>query len=92
MSFKVVEPRLNKIFSEFGIPEVLRAGKSPLFNGKDFSHFAQTLEFKHRKVTPLWPQANREVECFMQTITKTTEAAKLNHQQWKEKLWDLLFN
>ena len=92
VSFKVVEPRLNKIFSEFGIPEVLRTDNGPPFNGKDFANFARTLGFKHRKVTPLWPRANGEVERFMRTIKKTVEAAKVDHQPWKEKLCDLLRN
>ena len=92
VSFKIVEPRLNKIFSEFGIPEVLRTENGPPFNGKDFAHFARTLGFKHRKVTPLWPRANGEVERFMRTIKKPFEAAKVDHQPWKEKLCDLLRN
>ena len=58
-----------------------------LLNWKYFAHFAQTLGFKHAQVTPLWPRANREVECFMQTIKKTSEAAKLDHQPWKEAVW-----
>ena len=92
VSFKVVELRLNKIFSEFSIPEVLRTDNGPPFNGKDFAHFAQTLGFKHRKVTPLWPRADGDVERFMRTIMKSAEAAKVDHQPWKEKLCDLLRN
>lgn len=92
ITYVIVEPRLNKIFSEFGISEVVRADNGLLFNAKDFAHFAQTLGFKHRKVTLLWPRANRELKCFMQTIKKTAEAAKLDHQPWKERLCDLLCN
>lgn len=92
VSFKVVEPRLNKIFSEFGIPEVVRTDNGPPFNGKEFADFAQTLGFKHRKVTPLWPRANGEVERFMRTIKKAIEAAKVDHRPWKEELCDLLRN
>ena len=92
VSFRVVEPRLNKMFAEFGIPEVLRSDNGPPFNGKDFAHFAQTLGFKHRKVTPLWPRANGEVERFMRTVKKTIEAAKVEHRPWKEELCDLLRN
>ena len=43
---KVVIEKLDKIFSEYGIPEVLRTD-----NGQQFG-------FKHRKTTPIWPQAN----------------------------------
>ena len=92
VSFKVVEPRLNKFFSEFGNPEVSRTDNGPPFNGKDFAHFAQTLGIKHCKVTPLWPRANGEPERFMRTIKKTVEAAKVDHQPWREKLCDLLRN
>ncbi|KAK3726816.1 hypothetical protein QZH41_019607 [Actinostola sp. cb2023] len=77
VSFRVVAPRLDKIFAEFGIPEVVRSDNGPPFNGKEFEQFAKTLGFKHRKVTPLWPLANGEVERFMRTIKKTIEAAKL---------------
>lgn len=92
VSFKVVEPRLNKIFAEFGIPETVRTDNGPPFNGKEFANFSQTLGFKHRKVTPLWPRANGEVERFMRTIKKTIEAAKVDHQPWKDVLCDLLRN
>ena len=57
-SASTVIPQLDKTFSTFGIPEIVRSDNGPPFNGREFREFAQTLGFKHRKVTPLWPRAN----------------------------------
>ena len=89
---KLVIPRLNKIFSEFGIPEVVRSDNGPPYNSQDFRDFADSLGFKHRKVTPLWPRANGEVERFMRTIKKAVNTAKTESRPWKEELCKLLHN
>ena len=91
-SAKVVITRLDKIFAEFDIPEVVRSYNGPPFNGHDFKNFAETLGFKHRKVTPLWPRLNGEVERFMRTIKKTIHAATTEGKPWKEELCTLLRN
>ena len=54
--------------------------------------FAQTLGFKHRKVTPLWPRPNGQVERFMRTIKKSVAAAKEEGKPWKTELFQLLRN
>ena len=36
----------------------------PPFHGGEFAQFAKYLGFKHRKVYPMWPEANREVKRF----------------------------
>ncbi|XP_063970809.1 uncharacterized protein K02A2.6-like [Lytechinus pictus] len=60
-----VIPKLDRIFSSFGVPSVVRTDNGPPFNGAYFNQFANYLGFKHRRVTPRWPQANGEVERFM---------------------------
>ena len=55
---KVVIEKLDKIFSEYGIPEVLRTDNRPPMNSADFQNFSKQFGFKHRKTTPIWPQAN----------------------------------
>ena len=89
---KIVIPHLNKTFAEFGVPEVVRSDNGPPFNGKEFKAFANALGFKHRKVTPLWPRANGEVERFMRTLKRSIEAAKTEHRPWKEELCKFLRN
>ena len=49
---------------------VCRTDNGPLFNGCEFSRFARTIGHEHRKVMPLGPRANGEVERFMHTLKK----------------------
>jgi hypothetical protein len=72
----VVIPKLDKLFATFGTPLVVRTDNEPPFNGDEFVKFSQVLGFKHRKVTPLWPRANGEVERFVKTLKKYIKAAK----------------
>lgn len=88
----VVIPHLDKIFAQYGVPVVVKSDNGPPFNGNDFKQFANTLGFRHRKITPLWPRSNGEVERFMRTLKKTIEAAKIENRPWKEELCKLLRN
>ncbi|XP_046863450.1 uncharacterized protein LOC124457214 [Xenia sp. Carnegie-2017] len=90
-SAKAVIPCLDKILSEFGIPDTIRSDNVPPFNTKEFYEFSKYLRFIHRKVTPYWPQANGEVERFMRTTKKTIKAAimegkKARNPQFPAKL------
>ena len=91
-SAKVVIPRLDKIFAEFGIPHVVKTDNGPPFNGAGFKIFAETLGFRHRKITALWPRSNGGVERFMRTIKKTINTATTEGKSWKEELCKLLRN
>ena len=71
-SATAVLPRLDKVFSEFGTPDVVKSDNGPPFNSKEFALFAQDLGFKHRKITPRWPGANGEVERFVRTVKRVT--------------------
>lgn len=57
-----VIPKLDKVFSEFGVPDVVKSDNGSPFNSKEFTAFADDLGFKHRKVTPKWAPANVEVK------------------------------
>ena len=65
-----VIPRLDKIFAEFGMPVSLKTDNGPPFNSHEFKTYASITGFRHRKITPLWPQANGETERFMRTVKK----------------------
>ena len=62
-----VIPRLDKIFAEFGVPVSLKTDNGPPFNSHEFKTYASITGFRHRRITPLWPQANGETERFMRT-------------------------
>ena len=53
-----------------------------------FAQFADYLGFKHRKVTPLWPEANNEVERFMKTFGKVLRTTS----NWKQQMCQFLRN
>jgi hypothetical protein len=48
--------------------------------------------FKHRKITPLWPRANKECERFMKTIGKAIHIAHTEHSSWKQEIHTFLDN
>ncbi|CAE1278376.1 unnamed protein product [Acanthosepion pharaonis] len=87
-----VIPRLDKIFAEFGVPVSLKTDNGPPFNSSDFKDYASLAGFKHRKITPLWPQANAETERFMQTVKKSIKAALIKGRSWKQELFKFLLN
>ena len=89
-SAATVIPKLDKVFSEFGVPDVVKSDNGPPFNSKDFASFADDLGFKHRKVTPKWPRANGEVERFVRTVKKVIKTAKLECKNYKQELNKLL--
>lgn len=85
-------PKLDKVFSEFGVPDVIRSDNGPPFNSKEFAAFADDLGFKHRKVTPKWARANGEVERFVRTVKKVIKTAKVEHKNYRQELNRLLRN
>jgi hypothetical protein len=85
-----VIPMLDKIFATTGTPETLRSDNGPPFNGEEFAKFAHNLGFKHRKVTPLWPRANGQVENFVSSLKKHVRVSKAQGKNWKKGLQDFL--
>ena len=90
-SATTVIPKQDKVFSEFGVPDVVRSDNAPPFNSKEFASFADDLGFKHRKVTPTWARVNGEVERFVRTVKKVIKMARLEHKN-KQELNKLLRN
>ncbi|XP_053388040.1 uncharacterized protein K02A2.6-like [Mercenaria mercenaria] len=91
-SSKTVIPVLDKIFSEFRICQVLKSDNGPPMNGHKFEQFANYMGFKHRKITPLWPQANGECERFMRSIGKAIRASHAQGTSWKQDMYSYLRN
>ena len=81
---------MEKIFLTHGIPDELITDNGPPFQSREFSDFAKTAGFRHKKVTPLWPQGNGQAEAFMKVLGKTIRAAITQGQDWKRTLDDLL--
>ena len=73
---KVVNPVIDKVFAEFGVPHVLKSDNGLPFQSDDFAKFAIYLGFKHRQIMPYWPRANAECERFMKTLGKCIMLAR----------------
>jgi len=91
-SAATVIPKLDKVFSEFGVPDVVKSDSGPPFNSKEFVSFADDLGFKHRKVTPKWARVSGEVERFVRTIKKVMKTAKGERKNPKQELNRFLRN
>lgn len=82
----VIIPIVDKIFSMFGIPRVFKTDNGPPFNSEKFSMFLTHMGCQHRKITPLWPQANATAERFMRTLGKATRVSESQSIPWKQTL------
>lgn len=92
ISAKTVIPRLDRIFSMFGIPSVCRTDSGPPFNGNEMHQFSIQMGFKHRRVTPLHPRANSHVEKFMSPLQKAIKAAVIEGHDYKQEITKFLRN
>ena len=91
-SARATLPKLDRIFATHGIPEVIRSDNGPPFQSKEFADYATYMGFIHRRVTPLWPEANGEVENFMKPLKKICRTAQLEGRPWKKELYTFLRN
>ena len=86
------KPCLDKIFAKFGVPVSLKTDNGPPFNSHEFKTYASLTGFRHRRITPLWPQANGETERFMCTVKKSIKAALNKGRSWKQELFKFLLD
>ncbi|XP_064469786.1 uncharacterized protein K02A2.6-like [Ornithodoros turicata] len=87
-----VTKALRDIFTLFGMPVKVKIDNGPPFSGYKFKYFMADLGIHHHLITPLWPEANGEVERLMRTINKTARAANTDGRDWKIELEHFLLN
>ncbi len=85
-------PAFEKIFATHGIPQEIKTDNGPPFQGEDFRRFAQEKGFSHRRITPLWPEANGQVERFMRNIGKIAKTAHVSRKDWRREIYPFLVN
>jgi hypothetical protein len=83
---------LEEIFSSRGVPEILKSDNGPPFQSADFKVYANETGFRHRKVTPYWPEANGSVESFMKGLGKITRSSQLSRRNWRRDMYRFLGN
>ena len=85
-SADAVIPHLDNIISRHQIPAKIRTDNGSPFNSESFSRYVQHMGIKHRKITPLWPEANGLCERFMRNIKRICTTAKVEHKNWRQEL------
>ena len=89
-SHKAVLPALDKIFSQFGIPEYMGYDNGPPFSSTAMKDFASYMGFKHGPKVPLAPWTNGMVENFMHNLGKLLQTSDQERCNWREELQRML--
>jgi transposase InsO family protein len=84
--------KLESVFTTHGIPEVIVSDNGPQFVSGEFRAFCETKGIRHRKVTPLWPAANAEIERFFRTLGKAVRTAHVEGRNWRREMFVFLLN
>ncbi|XP_060084268.1 uncharacterized protein K02A2.6-like [Ylistrum balloti] len=72
---------LRKIFLTHGLPLSITTDNGPQFIADSFADFLAEQGIEHRRVTPLWPQANGKVERQNKSLLKRIRIAQTG--RWK---------
>ncbi|XP_021353566.1 uncharacterized protein K02A2.6-like [Mizuhopecten yessoensis] len=77
---------LGKMFLTHGFPISITTDNGPQFVSELFKDYLAERGIEHRRVTPLWPQANGEVERQNRSLLKSVRIAQLERKDWKTEL------
>ena len=83
---KTIIAKLFEIFSVHGLPETLTSDNGGQFTSDEFELFLKINGIHHNKTTPLWPQANGQVERINRVIKKAIQAAVNDGLNWRNEL------
>ncbi|CAM1332867.1 Uncharacterised protein r2_g4210 [Pycnogonum litorale] len=77
---------LSRTFARFGIPYTLKTDNGPQFSSAEFKNYMKDHVIEHYFSTPLWPQANGEVERQNRTLMKFLRVAHAERKNWIDEL------
>ena len=81
---------LSKIFVTHGPPLSLRTNNGPQFVSEYFKKYLEENGIEHRRTTPLWPQANGEIERQNRSILKRLRIAQAEGRNWRAEIDNFL--
>ena len=87
---EALDPRLRRIFSRYGVPQRIVTDNAQTFCSTHFANLMAEYGIKHRKITPLYPQANGAVERLNRNINKVVKTAIAEGRNWRFVLDDWL--
>ncbi|XP_064647487.1 uncharacterized protein K02A2.6-like [Lineus longissimus] len=88
-SAKMIEC-LEPIFTRYGYPELLKTDNGAQLISAEFESYLRENGIEHRTSTPLWPQANGEIEKQNRTMLKAMRIAHAEGKDWVKELNRLL--
>ena len=88
-SRKIIDT-LEIMFSTHGIPNSLKTDNRPQFVSDEIEKYFQDNDIEHRTSTPLWPQANGEVERQNRSLLKVMRIAQAEKKDWRRELLKFL--
>lgn len=88
MNTEKIIPIVDKIFSLFGFPKILKTDNGPQFISRKWKEFMNACGIEHRKITPLWPKANSQAEGFNKPLMKSVRAAHIQRKNWKQEIYN----
>ena len=91
LSAKTIIPRLDDVFSIWGICSMCRTDNGLPFNRRMFEVFAKRMGFSHRSPS-LHPMDNSLVERFMSPLQKAIKTSVASGQSHKTELHKFLLN
>ena len=80
---------MSKMFVTHGLPCSVRTDNGPQFINDHFKGYLEKNGIEHR-TTPLWPQANGEIERQNRTILKRLRISQEEGRDWRSQMDDFL--
>lgn len=71
--------QMKQVFSEQGIPQVVRTDNGPQFSSKEFRDFATAYGFQHVTSSPHYPRSNGFIESQVKVVKRTLEKVSRDH-------------
>ena len=77
---------LGRIFCTHGLLQSSKTDDGPQFTSEEFGSFLKTNGIQHRTPTPLWPQANGEVERQNRSLLEALKIAQAEKKNLKVEM------
>ena len=77
---------VRRIKTNHGLPVSVTSDNGPQFVSEVFEQYLEDCGIDQRKTTPLWPQANGEVERQNRSLLKRMRIAQAEGKEWKKEV------
>ena len=86
ISASAIIPRMNRIFSTHGIPLIVRSNNGTPLTNDEIKRYMEENGIMHCRATPLWSQANSEVENFVKHIRQRLLIQHMQRERYENSI------